>query len=522
MSLRVLFVMASPEYLRYYDSTIGELAARGHDVAVAVNSRRETKPIGLQRLSALEGHVRVLGVTPAPSGRWYSIGRGLRGVTDFVRYLHPDYSAAAALRTRMKHKAVPPGFRMIDRVPSLSARATRRLIALLDACERAIPLNSGIVRFIRAERPDVILLTPLVDAASVQVEFVKAARALGIPSAACIASWDNLTNKGLLRSLPDTVIVWNEAQRREAEAYHYAAPEQVVVTGAPLFDRWFATSMTRPRAEFCSHVGLPDDRPFVLFTGSSNFISDSTLEVEFVRRWVAALRRADDPMLRDINVVVRPHPYNCDAWRLSEPWDPGVVVYPRLGYSPLAPNSRIDFYDSIFHAAAVVGINTSAMIEAAIVGRPVLSIQAPEFARTQEGTLHFHHLLPEHGGFVSLASSITEHVSQLADRLRAPDVTLEQTRRFVVSFIRPNGLDRPATPIMADAVESLARLATARPRTASSVATIAIRAMLLVIGAYGGVCRWWTGVDRAARVKQQVRHARAVRRTWSTWLGRRL
>jgi hypothetical protein len=92
----------------------------------------------------------------------------------------------------------------------------------------------------------------------------------------------------------------------------------------------------------------------------------------------------------------------------------------------------------------------------------------------------------------------------------------------VVSFIRPNGLDRPATPIMADAVESLARLATARPRTASSVATIAIRAMLLVIGAYGGVCRWWTGVDRAARVKQQVRHARAVRRTWSTWLGRRL
>ena len=67
--MRVLFIMASPEYLRYYDSTIDELAARGHDVAVAVNSRREKKPIGLQRLSALGEHVRVLGVTPSPSGQ---------------------------------------------------------------------------------------------------------------------------------------------------------------------------------------------------------------------------------------------------------------------------------------------------------------------------------------------------------------------------------------------------------------------------------------------------------------------
>ena len=42
-----------------------------------------------------------------------------------------------------------------------------------------------------------------------------------------------------------------------------------------------------------------------------------------------------------------------------------------------------------------LGVNTSAMIEAAILGRPVLSVLAPEFAATQEGTVHFHYLLPE-------------------------------------------------------------------------------------------------------------------------------
>jgi hypothetical protein len=51
------------------------------------------------------------------------------------------------------------------------------------------------------------------------------------------------------------------------------------------------------------------------------------------------------------------------------------------------------------------------MIEAAIVGRPVLAIQAPEFAGTQEGTLHYRHLLPENGGFLRVSSSFPEHLS---------------------------------------------------------------------------------------------------------------
>ena len=60
------------------------------------------------------------------------------------------------------------------------------------------------------------------------------------------------------------------------------------------------------------------------------------------------------------------------------------------------------------------------MIEAAIIGRPVFSMLAEEFAGTQEGTIHFHHLLPENGGCVRIASTIDEHVRQLSDRLSDP------------------------------------------------------------------------------------------------------
>src|SRR5262249_23049678 len=111
---------------------------------------------------------------------------------------------------------------------------------------------------------------------------------------------------------------------------------------------------------------------------------------------------------------------------------------------------------SLHHCAAVVGINTSAMIEAAIVGRPVCSVLTPEFAGTQEGTIHFHYLTPEHGGFVRIASSLNEHVTHLSGVLRDPGATRAQIEQFVGSFIRPHGVDRPATPIFADAVRQLA------------------------------------------------------------------
>ena len=229
------------------------------------------------------------------------------------------------------------------------------------------------------------------------------------------------------------------------------------MTGAQLFDKWFERSVTHGREDFCQRVGLPDARPFILFTGSSSFISETGAEVAFVRRWVQALRDSGHPELTHANILVRPHPYNFHLWASAPVSDlPGVAVFPRQGYNPIAPENRNDFFDSLYHSAVVVGVNTSAMVEAAIVGRPVCSLLAPEFAGTQEGTIHFRHLLPENGGFLRIAATVEAHVAQLAECLRDPASTRAETSRFVASFIRPAGVDQPATPLFADAVERLA------------------------------------------------------------------
>ena len=505
--MTILFAMASPEYLRFYDATIEVLAARGHQVLVAVNADKEKKPVRLEGVGGADGRVVAIGLVPGRADVWEPIARGLRGLTDFVRYLHPRFAAAPALRRRMKRKALPRGFYPLDLIPTLGAGGTRVLLRLLAALESAIPAGATLAEFLRLHRPDAVVVSPLVDAASDQVDLVKAARALGIPTVAAIASWDNLTNKGLLRVQPDRVIVWNEAQRREAVEFHAAPADRVVVTGAQLFDRWFERRPSTTRAEFCHRAGLSSDRPFVLFTCSSSFISLSHAEVPFVREWIAAVRA--NPGLAGMPIVVRPHPYNFAAWETADfSGLPDVAIWPARPYNPIEEASRDGFFDSLYHSAAVVGINTSAMIEAAILGRPVLSIVAGAFAATQEGTLHFHHLLPENGGFLRVASKLADHVGQLADVLARPDVARAETQRFVTAFIRPHGIDTPCTPRVADAIESVTLAEAAAAGTAWWVP--ALRPVLMAGSAYAAVC-WFVAEPKARRAARKKAGAALAR-----------
>jgi FkbM family methyltransferase len=293
------------------------------------------------------------------------------------------------------------------------------------------------------------------------VDYVRSARALGIPTALCVASWDNLTNKGLIHEPVDLVAVWNHAMKDEAVRLHGVAPERVAVTGAAAFDHWFDWRPSTTREAFCARVGVRSDRPYLLYLCSSRFVAPD--EVPFVRRWVEQLRRSTGE-LRDAGVLVRPHPQNAEQWRdVDFGASANVAVWPRSGAAPADAVTRNEYFDSIYHSAAVVGINTTAQIETAIVGRPVFTVLAPEFRDTQEGTLHFRHLREVNGGLVRAASDLAEHVTQLELALREPAETDNQCRRFIEAFVRPYGLRDAATPRLVDALEAVARQRVAAP-----------------------------------------------------------
>jgi hypothetical protein len=153
-------------------------------------------------------------------------------------------------------------------------------------------------------------------------------------------------------------------------------------------------------------------------------------------------------------------------WRKVDPAAEGLAVWPRERPRPTrTADQEADFYHSLHYSSAVVGVNTSAMIEAAVLGRPVLTVRAAEFRASQDGTVHFRYLTPEGGGPAQVADDLDTHLEQLSRALDAPEEVRERGRRFVEHFVRPRGLERPATPILLEELESLPKLApAARPR----------------------------------------------------------
>jgi hypothetical protein len=87
----------------------------------------------------------------------------------------------------------------------------------------------------------------------------------------------------------------------------------------------------------------------------------------------------------------------------------------------------------------------------------VHTISVPQFAASQGGVLHFRYLREVGGGLVQVSETLEENVGRLADAISGRDTEGEEAaRRFTELFVRPNGVQVPATPAFVDAIEELA------------------------------------------------------------------
>jgi hypothetical protein len=268
-------------------------------------------------------------------------------------------------------------------------------------------------------------------------------------------SWDHLSSKALMHIAPDRTFVWNDVQKHEASEMHGLRLDSIVVTGAQCYDQWFDKRPARSREEFCRVVGLDPSKPFVLYVCSAMSPVPNPVEPVFVKEWIQAVRASGDPALRNAGVLVRPHPERVREWSgvTLDGFD-NVVVH---GRTPIDSDAKADYFDSLYYTSAVVGLCTSVFLEAAIVGRPVLTMLLPAYRMHQDDMTHFRYLLNVEGGVLVTAHDIPSHLEQLAAALKDADGRDGRNRRFVTAFIRPRGLDVSATPVFVEAVEELAR-----------------------------------------------------------------
>jgi hypothetical protein len=463
--MKVLMIGQHVNFFRNLDSVMRELCRRGHEVVflhgtrlddarmrekLTQDNKRRMLGRGLQVAQS-----EIAGVTsgyrPEPPEAWpLRLRRGRqvinRGI--YFRKGHPSPERVVA----GLEKDLPDDLRPRVQKPLWrKALGTRAALSVWRWIEAAGPASPALVSLLREIDPDVMLISPTIwPKDPVEADYVHAARALGIPSIGYVNSWDNLTSKGTVHVLPDVYVVWNEPIALEAAEIHDVPKETIRITGAPHLDTFFSLRPSKARSEVCAEMGCPD-APYMVFLCSSRTIWEN--ESSMAMAMADALAR--ELSGRAPTLVVRPHPTNPAPFKAFS--HPGVVVYPKQGDQADSPESWQEYYDQLAGATCVFGLNTTAFLEAVVANRPCLTIVSEKYWPAQGRTGHFRHLLK--GDFLEVCRDMDDVAVHLRRILDGADERAAGRREFTRWFLRPCGMETPASGVVASVIET-----TARPR----------------------------------------------------------
>lgn len=257
------------------------------------------------------------------------------------------------------------------------------------ACEAASK-DQCINNILLCLNPNAVLATPCNKRRSSEAMWIGAANRLDITTIVPTLSWDNLTTKGTFFAKPKYLFVWNKFHAEEAINYHGFNSNSIRIIGSLFLDKW--TTHMSP-----NYVSSSGNR-YVLYLGSSsNVVKDETSYI---------LELAKICRDKKLNLVVRPHPSSSWPALLHKKDIENLKLSENKTTVPFNSQKFEDFNRKIRGAICVVGVNTTAMLDAISAGVPVVALLRKELSETQSKTLHFRHLIDGDG--IDCVSSLDE------------------------------------------------------------------------------------------------------------------
>ena len=295
-------------------------------------------------------------------------------------------------------------------------------------------------------QPDLVVVGTL-GRAPADVVLLRQARRHGIRTLAVLRGWDNLTAKEYVREPVDKLIVWNEANKREAITLHGIPPGDIYVGGAPHFDVYHRAPYRSREERFREH-GLDLDRRLLVLSGQDGLVCP---HLEDIVRTVAAAIEADR-FFQPCQLLVRPHP-NVYAGLARQPGtEEDLLRYEAMsehvhGDRPRFASQRLKgdisreemehLADTLRYADVLLDFFGTLTLEACTVDTPVVYIGFDgaeqrdyyESVRRFGGYTHNRRVL-ESGG-VRLALSIDQLIDHVNAYLRDPSLDAEPRREVV-------------------------------------------------------------------------------------------
>ncbi len=449
---KILFVIRTADQFIYYKSIVEALLDHGCLVRLLYDLKWTGKPDSLKSLEMF-GRERgnfEFGAIAHHTGKWRKVLFCARETLSYRSYLLGERKKLRKFYQDRWKSYLPKILQNLFeyKIPRL-ALASAPSGWFLRTFEKIFSADKKIFSDIKKYSPDVVFASPgNMRFSSADLEYLKAAKALAIPTAVSVVSWDNLTNKGLFHIFPDRLLVWNEEDKKEAIVHHGIPESSIKIIGAPLFDQWFTElKPSQTREEFCHKNGLRGADPIITYLGSSlNVAQDESWVVEEIR---GAFDK--DPLLKKAQIIIRPYPANKKIYKRLNLHS--TIILPKEGGLPSSKETLNLFLDTLYFSVCTVGINTSGMIDAIIAGKPGMVFMPEKYKSSQMETKHFQHIF--NSGALEGVKDGSECAAAIRHLIGGRDERKENRIAFIEHFIRPNGLRTSAGECAAKEIENL-------------------------------------------------------------------
>ncbi|MEK7192753.1 MAG: CDP-glycerol glycerophosphotransferase family protein [Patescibacteria group bacterium] len=234
-----------------------------------------------------------------------------------------------------------------------------------------------IQKIFKEVRPDMIFSTDT--QLEQDVVFIEEAKARNISVFGKVRSWDNLSQWGFLRSLPDKLIVQSEELKREAILWHDMPEKDIAVTGVPHYDKYI-DPVLKKKGDLLKEFDLDETKPLIFYAPLADFRIPNNDADQYILEILSAL---------DANIWVR-FPPNDDV-TIGDFKPPKNMIFDRPGKETgsgraidrdMAEEDDEKLRTVLSLCDVVVCGPSSIAIDAAVFDKPIIMVNFSKTERT--------------------------------------------------------------------------------------------------------------------------------------------
>ena len=225
-------------------------------------------------------------------------------------------------------------------------------------------------------KPDLVFISSINPS---DLKLLQQAKRRKLKTVQMIKSWDNLTSKTFLATIPDFLIVHNEVMKNEAIVLDDMLREKIFISGIPQFDYLVKNreKLEVARKDFYKKLKINPNKKVILFCASGDWLNP--YEEEILKDLYYAIK--EGRVIDDVQIHIRMHPKYQSNFDEIEKISEFTMDRPFTYLDKNNFNSWIfqeeeieHWYNSIYHSSMVINTASSISIDAAVLDRPIICI----------------------------------------------------------------------------------------------------------------------------------------------------